>query len=148
MIEVELLDDKCMPIAATEGSAAYDLFARIPEEGYVKGTCIFPGSTLLIPAGFKMALPAALVGMVCPRSGLALKFGITVLNAPGIIDSDYRGEVGVVLHNASNEVYRVDPYARIAQLVIMPKMYAPMQKVEGLSTTTQRGEGGFGSTGK
>jgi len=105
-----------------------------------------PGEYRMIPTGLKMAIPEGYEGQVRPRSGLAAKFGITVLNSPGTIDADYRGEIGVILINHGFEPYTIANGDRIAQLVI-----APVVKVELLETAeldeTERGEGGFGSTG-
>jgi dUTP pyrophosphatase len=107
---------------------------------------IEPGSRALVPAGFAVELPAGFEGQVRPRSGLAAKHGVTVLNAPGTIDADYRGEIKVILVNLGQSPYSVENGARIAQLVI-----APVTRVEtveaGSLSQTERGEGGFGSTG-
>ncbi|MGB0822788.1 MAG: dUTP diphosphatase, partial [Alphaproteobacteria bacterium] len=105
-----------------------------------------PGQRALIPAGFAMALPAGYEAQVRPRSGLAVKNGITVLNAPGTIDSDYRGEVRVPLINLGDEAFTVERGMRIAQLVIAPVVQAGFGEVTDLSET-ERGAGGFGSTG-
>lgn len=129
------------PFSATDGSAGFDLQAA--EIAVLK-----PGETKLIATGFAWEIPRGYVGMVCPRSGLALKKGITVLNAPGIIDSDYRGEVKVILINLGTEDVVLGVEDRIAQLIIAPAIHGiTMQEVDELSTT-QRGEGGFGSTGE
>jgi dUTP pyrophosphatase len=100
----------------------------------------------LIGTGITLAMPPTVCALVTPRSGLALKFGITVLNGPGLIDPDYRGEVGVVLHNTSNQTFTVSHGTRIAQLLFLPFLTPAFQKVKSLTETT-RGIGGFGSTG-
>jgi dUTP pyrophosphatase len=101
---------------------------------------------MLVKTGLKMAIPKGFEGQVRPRSGLALKQGITCLNSPGTIDSDYRGEVGVILINLSDSVVQLAKGERIAQLVICPVARATVQVVDSLDET-ERGEGGFGSTG-
>jgi len=108
---------------------------------------IGPGSRELIPTGIKLAIPSGYEGQVRPRSGLALRHGVTVLNAPGTIDADYRGEVKVVLVNLGSEVFRVNPGDRIAQLVISPVARARLVHVRVLPGS-ERGEGGYGSTGR
>lgn len=107
---------------------------------------IYPGGRALIPTGIKMALPVGFEAQVRPRSGLALKYGITVLNTPGTIDSDYRGDVGVVLINHGTEPFVVNQGDRIAQLVISQITQVQFVPVDELSETN-RGTGGFGSTG-
>lgn len=106
---------------------------------------IYPGGRALIPTGLKMALPIGYEGMVRPRSGLALKYGLTVLNTPGTIDSDYRGDVGVVLINHGTEPFDVRQGDRIAQLVINKIEQVEFEIVDALDDTA-RGTGGFGST--
>jgi dUTP pyrophosphatase len=131
-----------LPAYQTEGAAGFDLLAAIPDEIVLQ-----PGERALIPAGFKMAMPEGYEAQVRPRSGLALKHGVTVLNAPGTIDSDYRGEVGVILINLGTEPFPVRRGERIAQMVIAPvTRVAEMTEVEDLDET-KRGAGGFGSTG-
>ncbi len=105
-----------------------------------------PGSTALIPTGLRLAIPEGFEIQVRPRSGLALKYGITVLNSPGTIDADYRGELGVILINHGKESFTVTPGMRVAQIVLMPICKAAFVLEEEL-TTTLRGEGGFGHTG-
>lgn len=105
------------------------------------------GVPTLVSCGFRIAIPPGYVGLMCPRSGLALKSGVFVLNAPGIIDSDYRGVVKAILMNMGKDVYPVKEQERIAQLVIVP--YNDMPLYFGtLQGSTERGEGGFGSTGQ
>lgn len=131
-----------LPRYQTEQSAGMDLIAAI--EGPV---IIKPGERKLVPTGIMLELPPFLEAQVRPRSGLALKSGVTVLNSPGTIDADYRGEVGVVLINHHpDEPFIISPGDRIAQLVIAPIVQARLKEVAELSTTA-RGEGGYGSTG-
>lgn len=125
---------------AHEGDAGADLRS-------VEDTIITPNSRILVHTGLHMAIPAGYVGMVCPRSGFALKQGVTVLNAPGIVDSSYRGEVGVILLNTSEQTVTVRKGDRIAQMVFVPYVHMTFEHVESLPET-DRGEGGFGSTGK
>ena len=124
----------------TEGSAGVDL-RYCGEDRVLK-----PLERGLFDTGIKMAIPKGCVGLVCPRSGLALKQGLTVLNAPGIIDSDYRNSVGVILVNLSNEPVEIHSGDRIAQLVICEYKYPNFMKVSKLNET-DRGMGGFGHTG-
>ena len=133
--------DLPLPAYATEGSAGLDLLAAV--EGDV---VLEPGERRLIPSGIAIALPRGLDAQVRPRSGLALRHGVTVLNTPGTIDSDYRGEVGVILINLGQEPFTVSRGSRIAQLVIAPHHRIAWRQVEILADTA-RGEGGFGSTG-
>lgn len=130
------------PIAYQSTSAAgLDLYAAIPTELMIK-----PGGRAQISTGLCIELPVGYEGQVRPRSSLAWKDGITVINSPGTIDADYRGEVKILLLNTSNNMYRVQPGARIAQLVIAPVVQVEIEYVDEL-TDTQRGSGGFGSTG-
>jgi dUTP pyrophosphatase len=124
---------------ARDGDAGADLHAS--EGGYVPS-----GGHVLMKTGIKIAIPYGYVGLVHPRSGLAMKQGVTVLNAPGTIDSGYRGEVGVLLHNTSAVDVYVAPGDRIAQLVVQKVETVEFNKVDAL-TESDRGEGGFGSTG-
>lgn len=105
-----------------------------------------PGKFRIIPTGLRMAIPEGYEGQVRPRSGLAARFGVTVLNSPGTIDADYRGEVGVILINLGSESYTIANGDRIAQLVIAPVVQAKLVESDSLDDT-ERGEGGFGSTG-
>lgn len=130
-----------LPSYATSGAAGMDLLAAI--EAPVK---IEPGQRKLIPTGFCIALPPGYELQVRPRSGLALKHGITLPNTPGTIDEDYRGEVGVIVLNAGNEAFEVTRGMRIAQAVLAPVVRAAWVEVEDLDETS-RGAGGFGSTG-
>ena len=136
-----------MPTRATIGSAGLDLYAYLPQSfNYGKGTHIGPGDRQLISCGFSMALPSGWEAQVRPRSGLALKRGLTVLNSPGTIDSDYRGDIGIVLHNTSSHMQMIENGDRIAQMVIAPVSRTIWEQAETLADT-ERGSGGFGSTG-
>ena len=130
-----------LPDYATELSAGVDLLAAVEADVVLR-----PGERRLIPSGIAIALPAGTEAQVRPRSGLALKHGITVLNAPGTIDADYRGEVGVILINLGQEPFTINRGDRIAQLVIAAYTRARWQVVEALDDSA-RGAGGFGSTG-
>ncbi len=131
-----------LPTYATKASAGADLKAALDTPVVLE-----PLARKIIPTGLKIALPEGYEAQVRPRSGLAAKHGITVLNSPGTIDADYRGEVGVILVNLSNTSFTIQPGERIAQLVV-----AKFEQIDWLPTTelssTERGEGGFGSTGK
>jgi dUTP pyrophosphatase len=131
-----------LPSARTSASAGLDLAAAV--DGPV---VIRPGGRALIPTGFAIALPPGYEGQVRPRSGLAVEHGVTVLNAPGTIDADYRGEVRVPLINHGSEPFTVTRGMRIAQLVIAPVSAATLVETAELDDTA-RGHGGFGSTGR
>ena len=131
-----------LPKYMTEGAAGMDVKANILEPVTLKTL-----ERKLIPTGIKMEIPFGYEVQVRPRSGLALKHGITLVNAPGTIDSDYRGEVGVILINLSNEEFVVNPGERIGQLVLQKVYKMEFEEVQELSTTV-RAEGGFGHTGK
>ena len=133
--------DLALPRYETAGSAGADIRAAVDAPLRLE-----PGQRALVPAGFAMALPAGYEAQVRPRSGLAVKNGITVLSAPGTIDSDYRGEVRVPLINLGDEAFTVERGMRIAQLVIAPVVQAGFNEVGDLDET-ERGAGGFGSTG-
>ena len=130
------------PAYATEMSAGMDLKANISE-----AVLLEPLQRAMVPTGIYLALPEGTEAQVRPRSGLAAKFGISVLNAPGTIDADYRGEVKVILVNLSNEPFTINPGERIAQLVLARYERIEWDEVETLDETC-RGEGGFGSTGR
>ncbi len=130
-----------LPSYRTEGSAGADLAAWLPATLRIP-----PGGRALVPTGLRLAIPAGWEAQVRPRSGLAAAHGVTVLNAPGTIDSDYRGDVQVILVNLGQDEFQVQPGDRIAQVVISPVARARFERVEALGGT-QRGEGGFGSTG-
>ena len=131
-----------LPHFETAGSAGLDLRANLDAS-----VALVPGGRVLIPTGLFVALPDGCEAQVRPRSGLAYKHGITVLNSPGTIDADYRGEIGVLLINHGEESFLIEDGMRIAQLVIARYEQFQWTPVEQL-TTTQRGQGGFGSTGK
>ncbi|MBQ8058269.1 MAG: dUTP diphosphatase [Prevotella sp.] len=143
MIQVKVINKgkQPLPAYATEQSAGMDLRADIEQPVTLK-----PLERRLIPTGLYIALPQGYEAQVRPRSGLALKHGITVLNTPGTIDADYRGEIGVVLVNLSNEDFVVNPGERVAQMVIAKYEQAVLQTVDALDET-ERGEGGYGHTG-
>jgi len=130
-----------LPSRATASAAGYDLAAAVEAP-----LAIAPGERALVPTGFAIALPTGYEGQVRPRSGLAARHGVTVLNAPGTVDADYRGEVKVILINHGRETFTVDRGMRIAQMVIAPVVGADMVEVPSLDETA-RGSGGFGSTG-
>ena len=133
-----------LPAYETAGSAGMDLRAAVAEDAPVT---LAPGARGLIPTGLKIALEPGFEAQVRPRSGLALKHGITCLNTPGTIDSDYRGEVGVILVNLGQEPFVIRRGERIAQMVITRHEQARIAEVESLDETA-RGAGGFGSTGR
>ncbi|HTM43421.1 MAG TPA: dUTP diphosphatase [Polyangiaceae bacterium] len=130
-----------LPEYQSPGAAGMDLRAALKE-----AVSLAPGERYLVPTGLAMAIPHGFEGQVRPRSGLALKHGISVVNTPGTIDSDYRGEVSIVLINLGQLPFVIEPLSRIAQLVIAPVVQAQTQFVEIL-TDTARGSGGYGSTG-
>ena len=133
-----------LPAYETAGSAGMDLRAAVAEDAPVT---LAPGARGLIPTGLKIALEPGFEAQVRPRSGLALKHGITCLNTPGTIDSDYRGEVGVILVNLGQEPFVIRRGERIAQMVVARHEQARIAEVETLDETA-RGAGGFGSTGR
>ncbi len=136
--------DLPLPQFATSGSVGADLCA-----GVEKDVVIAPGERELIPTGFALAIPPGCEGQIRPRSGLALRHGITLPNAPGTIDADYRGEIQVILHNTSETPFVVRRGERIAQLVISPVVRPVFEEVEDADALgrTGRGAGGFGHTG-
>jgi dUTP pyrophosphatase len=131
-----------LPAYATQGSSGLDLRAFIPTS-----VQLAPLERVLIPTGLHIAMPNHLEAQIRPRSGLAIKQGLTCLNTPGTIDADYRGEIKVILINLSNEIQVIQDGDRIAQIVFQQVEKMEWQLVENLETT-QRGEGGFGHTGK
>ena len=143
-MKVEVINKSRFPLPAyaTEMSAGLDLKADIDEP-----VILSPLQRAMVPTGIYLALPQGTEAQVRPRSGLAAKYGISVLNAPGTIDADYRGEVKVILVNLSNETFTVNPGERIAQLVLARYERVEWSEVESLDETA-RGEGGFGSTGR
>jgi len=134
-------EDLDLPAYATAQSAGMDLVAAVETD-----VTLYPGASKLIPTGLAVALPAGYEAQVRPRSGLALKHGITVLNAPGTIDADYRGEIGVILINLSKEAFTVTRGYRIAQMVVAAHSTVVWRESESLEESA-RGAGGFGSTG-
>ena len=133
-----------LPAYQSELAAGLDLLAAVPEGAPI---VLAPGKYALVPTGLSIALPAGFEAQVRPRSGLAAKHGITVLNAPGTVDADYRGEIGVPLINHSDVPFTIRRGERIAQMVIASVVQAELIPVATLSTTA-RGGGGFGSTGR
>ncbi|WP_418595103.1 dUTP diphosphatase [Ponticoccus sp. (in: a-proteobacteria)] len=133
-----------LPAYATEGAAGADLRANLPDRGTVVLT---PGGRALVPTGLRMAIPEGYEVQIRPRSGLALKHGITLPNSPGTIDSDYRGALGVIVMNAGTEPFTIAHGDRIAQMIVAPVVRATFTQADSLPDTV-RGEGGFGSTGR
>jgi dUTP pyrophosphatase len=131
-----------LPVRATGGAAGLDLCACLDQE-----LVLIPGARALVPTGIAIALPAGHEGQVRPRSGLAAKHGVTVLNAPGTIDEDYRGEVKVILVNLGEGPLTIHHGDRIAQLIVAPVARLAVEEVGSLDATG-RGDGGFGSTGR
>ena len=132
------------PSYETSGAAGADLRANFPDRGAVT---LEPGARVLVPTGLRLAVPAGFEVQIRPRSGLALKHGITLPNSPGTIDSDYRGPLGIIVMNAGSETFEISHGMRIAQMVLAPVVQAEFDLVETLDETA-RGEGGFGSTGR
>ena len=130
-----------MPKYETAGASGMDISANNNEN-----INILPGEKALIPTGFSLSIPKGFEIQIRPRSGLAIKKGISVLNTPGTIDADYRGEIKVILINLSKDIFVVEKGLRIAQMVVSPVVQAALEEVEDLSETT-RGLSGFGSTG-
>ena len=143
-MEIKIVNKSAYPLPeyATALSAGLDLKANITEPVMLK-----PLERILVPTGLFIALPEGTEAQVRPRSGLAAKHGITVLNSPGTIDADYRGEIKVILVNLSNEPFVINPGERIAQMVVARSERAQWVEVQELDST-ERGEGGFGSTGR
>lgn len=132
-----------LPAYQSAGAAGLDLIAAVAEDAPLT---VAPGARVQVPTGLQIALPAGTEGQVRPRSGLAAKHGLTVLNAPGTIDADYRGEVGVLLVNLGTEPVTIARGDRIAQLVVAPVLQVAIKEADALPDTA-RGGGGFGSTG-
>jgi len=143
-IKIKNISNNPMPKYATELSAGMDLKAFLQEQEVV---VLQPLERKLIKTGIFLELPEGYEAQIRPRSGLALKKGITVLNTPGTIDADYRGEIGIILINLSNEIFTVKNGDRIAQMIISKYQKAEIKEVDNLSETS-RGEGGFGHTGQ
>lgn len=136
-----------LPAYETSGSAGADLRANLSVAERSSGLAIAAGARVLVPTGFRLAIPEGFEVQIRPRSGLALKHGITLANSPGTIDSDYRGPLGVILINLGETPFTVIHGERIAQMVVAPVVQARMVAVDGLDDTA-RGSGGFGSTGR
>ncbi|MCQ2136410.1 MAG: dUTP diphosphatase [Bacteroidales bacterium] len=143
-MKVKIINNSNYPVPAyaTEQSAGMDLKASIEEPIVLE-----PLGRALIPTGLHIALPAGFEAQIRPRSGLAAKFGVTVLNTPGTIDADYRGEIKVILVNLSNTPFTVNPGERIAQMVVARYEQVQWELTDSLDST-ERGDGGFGSTGR
>ncbi len=137
----KLRPDATVPTRAHPGDAGLDLCA-------VEACDLAPGRRETVSTGLAVAIPPGWAGLVVPRSGLARKHGVTVANAPGLIDAGYRGELQVLLVNLSNEAHRIEAGDRVAQLVCVPVGTGPAVVVEALPASDGRGEGGFGSTGR
>ncbi len=140
-VPIHVIDDELIPLYATPLASGCDARASIPEP-----LTLAPGTSALVPTGIKVALPEGYEIQVRPRSGFAAKNQVPVLNTPGTIDSDYRGEICIILINHGREAFIVTPKMRIAQLVLSPVVQAEFVRQETLSGT-QRGEGRFGHTG-
>ncbi len=138
-IEIQLSPDAAVPIYATPGAAGADLTCA-------ESITLQPGERRLVPTGLRMAIPAGYEVQIRPRSGLALRHGISMVNTPGTIDSDYRGEIGVLLINLGSETVVLEKGERVAQMVLAPVVQAEFELVDELQPS-DRGEGGFGSTG-
>ena len=141
-IQIKNTSNNPLPHYATDEAAGVDLRAFLPET-----ITLEVGERKLIPTGLFMELPKGYEAQIRPRSGLAYKHGVTVLNAPGTIDSDYRGELKVLLINHGQTAFTIESGERIAQMLIAPTLQATWEEVQELNTTN-RGAGGFGSTGK
>jgi dUTP pyrophosphatase len=142
-VEFVRLDSRAeAPEKMTDGAAGYDLRACLTTP-----LDLAAGARTLVPTGLSLAIPAGFEGQIRPRSGLALKHGLTVLNAPGTIDSDYRGPVGILLVNLGQETCRIEHGDRIAQIVIAPVVHADFEERAAIGAT-ERGPGGFGHTGR
>jgi len=149
-IAVAALDhfDPALPLPAyeTAGAAGMDLRASLRPDERAKGIKLPSLGRALVPTGLAMAIPPGFEGQIRPRSGLAARHGVTLSNSPGTIDSDYRGEIMVLMVNLGNETFTIRHGERIAQMVIAPVVWASVARVAQLPETT-RGAGGFGSTG-
>jgi dUTP pyrophosphatase len=137
--------DLPLPAYATAGAAGLDLLAAVPADAPLR---LAPGARALVPTGVRLALPPGIEAQVRPRSGLALRHGVTVLNSPGTVDADYRGEVGIVLVNHGAAEFTVARGDRVAQLVVAPVLRVRWEEVPVDAGGTARAAGGFGSTGE
>lgn len=140
-VSIQAPSKENIPAYATPLASGADLKAHLSEP-----LSILPGATALVPTGIKLEIPVGYEVQIRPRSGLALKYGVIVLNTPGTIDADYRGEIRVILINLGSSPFTVEPNMRIAQMVLAPVVQAEFVMQETL-TSTLRGEGGFGHTG-
>jgi dUTP pyrophosphatase len=141
-VQVRLLSPTAiLPRYMTDLAAGVDLHANLATE-----VSLAPGERTLVPTGLALAIPAGFEGQVRPRSGLALKKGIALVNSPGTIDADYRGEVGIIIINHGQKIVAIAPGERIAQLIFAPVVRAEFSEVDELDTT-RRNAGGFGHTG-
>jgi len=143
-IQIVVADDKYMPVKAHDTDAAYDVMACL--ENKSNTTKLIPGQRITLDLGFKLGLPDGYEALISPRSGLASKQGITILNSPGIIDAGYRGDVKVILKNTGDKPFFYNDGDRIAQMRIKQVLPTTLEAVDELDET-ERGEGGFGSTG-
>jgi dUTP pyrophosphatase len=141
--------DRTLPLPAyeTQGAAGADIRANLMPDDRAQGVTLAPMQRMVVPTGLRVEIPPGFEAQIRPRSGLAMKHGITVPNTPGTIDSDYRGPLGVALVNLSDAPYTVQHGDRIAQMIVAPVVQATFAVVEALSDTA-RGTGGFGSTGR
>ncbi len=135
--------DLPLPAYQSAQAAGLDLLAAVPADSPI---ALAPGSRVMVPTGIAIALPPSNEGQIRPRSGLAIRHGVTVLNSPGTIDADYRGELQVILVNLGTEPFVIERGMRVAQLVITPIQHAKLVESDSLDST-QRESGGFGSTG-
>ncbi|WP_111429685.1 dUTP diphosphatase [Rhodobacteraceae bacterium DSL-40] len=135
-----------LPAYASAGAAGLDICANLCPDDRAAGLLLAPGGRALVPTGLALAIPPGFEIQMRPRSGLALRHGITLLNSPGTIDSDYRGEVGVILINHGSAPFVIEHGMRIAQMVVAPVIHASLELLDELGETA-RGAGGFGSTG-
>lgn len=133
-----------LPTYESAGAAGADLRANFPDRGAIT---LEPGARLLVPTGLRLAIPDGFEVQIRPRSGLALKHGVTLLNTPGTIDSDYRGPLGIIMVNLGRDEFEVSHGMRIAQMIVAPVLQPRFETVASLSETA-RGAGGFGSTGQ
>lgn len=140
--------DRALPLPSyeTAGAAGADIRANLLDTDRERGVTLLPGGRALIPTGLRLAIPKGFEVQLRPRSGLALRHGLTLPNTPATIDSDYRGPLGVILMNAGTEVFTVRHGDRIAQMIVAPVLQAAFRMVPALDET-KRGSGGFGSTG-
>jgi dUTP pyrophosphatase len=136
-----------LPDYETPNSAGMDLRVNLPEQTRETGILIAAGKRALVPTGLSIAIPAGYEAQIRPRSGLALKYGISIPNTPGTIDADYRGPIGVILINHGETDFHITHGDRIAQIIFAPVIQATWEPVKALDETT-RGTGGFGSTGR